>query len=214
MNNNFSKCSFGGYCNRTAKLCEHCDVFDFHQGVTTSHDYKHSYGPIISNTNIEYTRNMSIKDKSMDNLNLIEYLKDAPRGLNLYSPMYGEVKFDRVEVEGNYPIICTYIEHTEKFYCRFTKQGRCQDSGECVLFPTRDQFDWFNFTTSIPDKALILCQDNNLPYGCELRFYDAKNDCTFSCKNGKRNGTKFTYYEIYQGRWPDWANYAVKNLED
>ena len=79
-----------------------------------------------------------------ENLNLVEILKDCPRGTKLYSPALGEVTFVVINnCSRTYPIIVK----TEDGIFYFTKQGKFYDTtqGECFLFPSREQRDWSKF---------------------------------------------------------------------
>ena len=79
-----------------------------------------------------------------ENLNLIEILKDCPKGTKLYSTMYGDVKFESINEKKSHPIIVRIGEdHTE---C-FSIDGKIYSfyDGECTLFPSRDERDWSKF---------------------------------------------------------------------
>lgn len=39
-----------------------------------------------------------------ENVNLVEILKDCPKGTQLYSSVFGEVEFDHINTRINYPI--------------------------------------------------------------------------------------------------------------
>lgn len=81
-----------------------------------------------------------------ENLNLIEILKDCPKGTKLYSPIYGDVEFVCVlQNEGiEYPI---QIKMSDDVLDGFTKDGRmfAEYKGECTLFPSREERDWSKF---------------------------------------------------------------------
>ena len=80
-----------------------------------------------------------------ENLNLVEILKDCPKGTKLYSTIFGEVEF--VDCDNLYQII---VAKGNKYYY-FTLQGvfifeRIKyHTGECTLFPSKDQRDWSKF---------------------------------------------------------------------
>lgn len=81
-----------------------------------------------------------------ENLNLVEILKDCPKGTKLYSCIHGEVEFSHVDLgyEVYYPIVVT----TSTSYNRtFTHDGRFFEgfNGECMLFPSKDNRDWSTF---------------------------------------------------------------------
>ncbi len=79
-----------------------------------------------------------------ENLNLVEILKDCPKGTKLYSPALGEVELRYVEDNTNYPIAVRINEISTD---RFTADGKLfgELDGECLLFPSKDQRDWSKF---------------------------------------------------------------------
>ena len=83
-----------------------------------------------------------------ENLNLVEILKDCPKGTKLYSTTYGEVEVVKVNIDSNYPIVTQCNCGSE----RYTKDGKvlygC--NGECILFPSKDQRDWSKFKPKQP----------------------------------------------------------------
>ena len=80
-----------------------------------------------------------------ENLNLVEILKDCPKGTKLYCTVYGEVKLHRVDYELEYPIS---VKNKEKGIAWLSSDGRLSRKldGECLLFPSKDQRDWSKFT--------------------------------------------------------------------
>lgn len=84
-----------------------------------------------------------------ENLDLVEILKDCPRGTKLYSPLCGEVVLNIVdEYCIDYPIEVNCYD----FQLTFTRDGRLYDElpdSECVLFPSKDQRDWSKFKVSV-----------------------------------------------------------------
>ena len=83
-----------------------------------------------------------------EKLNLVEILKDCPKGTKLYSTNFGVVEFDGIGTNPNYPIVVSHIGGFEKF----AKDGKlyCICDGECVLFPSKDQRDWSKFNIKKP----------------------------------------------------------------
>ena len=111
-----------------------------------------------------------------ENLNLVEILKDCPKGTKLYSTVYGDVEFDRIN-KGEDSV--KFIK-SDGYRGSVTAQGlvlSCYD-GECILFPSREQRDWSKFKSKKPkfdpktlrpfDKVLVRDSD-----GCRWRcaFY-------------------------------------------
>ena len=76
-------------------------------------------------------------------LNLVEILKDCPKDWELYSPMFGKVKFRNI-VQGDYPIV---VELSDTLYEGFMADGKFTQKydGECMLFPSKTQRDWSKF---------------------------------------------------------------------
>ncbi len=77
-------------------------------------------------------------------LNLVEILKDYPKGSKLYSPICGELRFLGVRNNETFPIYT--ITETGVDYA-FTKFGCFSDSvdAECVLFPSKENRNWGTF---------------------------------------------------------------------
>lgn len=107
-----------------------------------------------------------------ENLNLVEILKDCPKGTKLYSTIYGDVELVEVRINDNaYPIEIKIGEGSDMI-CDTTNDGRLLEEfpGECILFPNRDQRDWSKFKPKKPkfdpktlkpfDKVLV--RDGNL----------------------------------------------------
>ena len=78
-----------------------------------------------------------------ENLNLVEILKDCPKGTKLYSTVFGEVELDSIDVVSSHPICVVFPSGDDSF----TKDGKMFDgcNGECVLFPSKEQRDWSKF---------------------------------------------------------------------
>lgn len=138
-----------------------------------------------------------------ENLNLVEILKDCPQGTKLYSTIYGDVKFIRVNQNDDvYPI---EIKLSDDSIISVTTDGRlCKYyNGECVLFPSREQRDWSKFkynkrpkfdpkTLKTFDKVLV--RDSNLmTWECECFLYIIQD---------KENYPYACMYHLYKYRIP------------
>ena len=85
-----------------------------------------------------------------ENLNLVEILKDCAKGTKLYSTVFGDVEFMKVFQEKVfYPI---EIKLNNNLIENLTKDGRMftEYSGECTLFPSKEQRDWSKFKVKKP----------------------------------------------------------------
>lgn len=80
-----------------------------------------------------------------DNINIAEILKDCPKGMELYSPVYGKVELWKVNSNSVYSIMTTTsIDRAGSF----TSEGRLYEkypSAECLLFPSSEMRDWTKF---------------------------------------------------------------------
>lgn len=97
-------------------------------------------------------------------INIAEKLKDCPEGTKLYSPLYGEVEFVRIDIGNHkFPIIVRALENEIPYSnVSFTAEGKWYnvEQSECLLFPSKDNRDWnkFNLPTNTfkPfDKVLV-----------------------------------------------------------
>ena len=59
-----------------------------------------------------------------ENLNLVEILKDCPKGTKLYSSAFGEVEFQHIKLGSVYPII---IKLKTGFIEKITSNGKLLD---------------------------------------------------------------------------------------
>ena len=79
-------------------------------------------------------------------INIAEILKDCPKGMKLYSLIYGEVELSLIDdTNDNYPIC---IKTNLGSLVNFTKDGRYAirfPTAECLLFPSSEMRDWTKF---------------------------------------------------------------------
>ena len=66
--------------------------------------------------------------------------------------------------------------------------------------------------TGFFDGQLVWCWDNNDTHVKCLKFYDAKNECTYHY-DGTEDGHNYENYEPFEGNYPDWALEAFQTLE-
>lgn len=74
-------------------------------------------------------------------INIAEILKDKPKGIRLYSPIFGECAFSFVREETDE--ICVKKHNGEKAF--FNSKGLYNILGECLLSPSRNMRDWSKF---------------------------------------------------------------------
>ena len=80
-----------------------------------------------------------------ENLNLVEILKDCPKGTKLYSPLFGEVEFEQILENWGYVSVrkgkdTWPFESDARFPISDSK------SAELMLYPSKEQRDWSKFT--------------------------------------------------------------------
>ena len=79
-------------------------------------------------------------------INIAEKLKGCPKGTKLYSPLFGEVEFVRIDMENpNFPIVLDDVSPYNNI--TFTAEGKWYsiEQSECLLFPSKDNRDWNKF---------------------------------------------------------------------
>ena len=84
-----------------------------------------------------------------ENLNLVEILKDCPKGTKLYTPIWGEVVLIKVRKNKDCPYPICINTNAASSYTYLAKDGRYlinREESECILFPSKDQRDWSKFT--------------------------------------------------------------------
>ena len=122
-----------------------------------------------------------------ENIDLTKILKNCPKGFELYSPLFGNVKLNSISD--------CYIEITDNIGsgAYFNKLGQYVSTYEvlndCLLFPSKEQRDWNKFiapwykkkeefdpkTLQQYDKVLVRDSLNDT-WGCSLFSHIIKND--------------------------------------
>lgn len=74
-------------------------------------------------------------------INIAEILKDKPKGIRLYSPIFGECSFQRIQNETDE--IC--VKKHNNLMDLFSSKGLYNILGECLLFPSKEMRDWNKF---------------------------------------------------------------------
>lgn len=93
-----------------------------------------------------------------NNINIAEILKDYSKGTKLYSPLFGKVTLEEVNI--NIPVSIKVIDSLNDYNC-FFKTGLYYNlaNAECLLFPSSEMRDWTKFFK----RGDVLChKDGNL----------------------------------------------------
>lgn len=128
-----------------------------------------------------------------ENLNLVEILKNCPKGTKLYSPLFGEVEFQCVTGGATFPVTFPItVSMKDGNTYNFTLEGRAYTKyeGECLLFPSKDQRDWSKFKYKRPkfdpntlkpfDKVLARLDDQGI-WCCEWLSFIQKDTNLIKC---------------------------------
>ena len=123
-------------------------------------------------------------------INVAKLLKDAPKGMKLYSPLFGEVTFVRIDDQSGYPIDVTDGNGNGKSFTKFGVYFAHHPDAECLLFPSKDCRTWEGRKASKPHYDIInfkpfdkvLVRDcNSLKWTADLFSYI---DDGFVCTGG------------------------------
>lgn len=130
-----------------------------------------------------------------ENLNLTQVLKGCPKGTKLYSTIYGEVEFIRIDNKSiDYPIdFNTFDGYT----ISLTSDGRCNKSydGECTLFPSKDQRDWSKWHRPFVDGDIIADKDGFGICIYKGRMHYSRNHVDFYCGCKNSDNTLIVKYD-------------------
>ena len=87
-------------------------------------------------------------------INLIQILKDCPKGRKLYSPLYGEVELDHVT---DRTIYTKYLDCGTNL-AAFNEVGQVwgYETGECMLFPSSIVKSWNGWQPDLFEKGDII----------------------------------------------------------
>ena len=89
-------------------------------------------------------------------INIAEILRNKPHGVKLYSPIFGECEFCYVSKDTN--DICVKKQNGLKDI--FDSKGLYYNTGEVMLFPSREMHDWFKLDWKRGDA--LFCGVDNL----------------------------------------------------
>ena len=114
-----------------------------------------------------------------ENLDLTKILKDCPRGFKLYTPLYGEVSFLKIDKKDSVFIMVRVASFGTIW---FTEEGhyfKNATDSECLLLPSKEMRDWSKFTapwlkkerfdpkTLKPFDRVIVREERNKIWKCD-----------------------------------------------
>ena len=128
-------------------------LFFYQEDAFVAHSFRQIGLPIrgvIDKKNDNFKGNKSNKN---DELNLVEILKNVPKGTKLWSPICGELELlDVYDTDKTFPIVCVGIDDGLEW--SFKADGAyTENTGvECLLFPSKDNRDWKTFNVAKKHK--------------------------------------------------------------
>ena len=136
-------------------------------------------------------------------MDLTKILKNCPKNTELYSISHGKVYLQKVcDSESEYPILCSCQPKSCEGCISFTKDGRYNILGECVLFPSKNCRDWNQFKSGNP----INVGDYVLTYNCVSKVIEVGDDWYLvrrlsetgpnEYRYSKNNVTKLTKFDV------------------
>ena len=87
-------------------------------------------------------------------VNIAELLKGCPKGMALYSPIFGEVYLDKIKP--HLSIVVITDKEQGDFKEEFLYDGRYGMNGECMLFPSKENRDWSKFQRPFKDGDILI----------------------------------------------------------
>lgn len=89
-------------------------------------------------------------------INVAELLKDCPKGMELYSPIFGNVYLEKIR-----PYLAVVVSTSNKQKEEFLYDGRFGINGECMLFPSKENRDWSTFQRPFKDGDVVATLKGN-----------------------------------------------------
>lgn len=124
----------------------------------------------------------------MEKINVAELLKDCPKGMKLYSPIFGDVYLDKIRP--HLAIVVTTDKEQGIFKEEFLYDGRYKMNGECMLFPSKGKTTWEGFQRPFRDGDVISAIVNkNLWYG----IYQKESNAVLYCYVSYSDATESIY---------------------
>ena len=135
-----------------------------------------------------------------EKINIAAILKDKPNGIRLYSPIFGECTFCCVREDTN--DICVKKHNGMK--CFFDSKGLYYNTGEVMLFPSKEMRDWRKFNWKKCD--VLVSNDGKIEV-----IFEKFNSDTYQSFTGKHQLDSLDENLYYQdgGVYPT----AIFNIE-
>ena len=115
-----------------------------------------------------------------EKINIADILKDKKNGIRLYSPIFGECSFSLVREE-TYDICVKKHNGVKEF---FDSKGLYYNTGEVMLFPSKEMRDWAKFSWKKGDLLI-----NSCGFQCIFKEWVSDDYTKFNgCYSNSRDG--------------------------
>jgi hypothetical protein len=102
-------------------------------------------------------------------MNIAEILKYCPKGTKLYCTLCGNAELGEITNIGT--IVIRKVADTISTSYTLDYEGRYSHSGECVIFPSRDQRDWSQFRIPVKRGDIMMEADGTIPFIASGEYY-------------------------------------------
>lgn len=102
-------------------------------------------------------------------MNIAEILKYCPKGTKLYCTLCGNAELGEITNIGTI-VIRKVVDAISTSYT-LDYEGHYSHSGECVLFPSRDQRDWSQFRIPVKRGDIMMEADGTIPFIASGEYY-------------------------------------------
>ena len=102
-------------------------------------------------------------------MNIAEILKYCPKGTKLYCTLCGNAELGEITNIGT--IVIRKVADVISTSYTLDYEGRYSHSGECVLFPSKDQRDWSQFRIPIKRGDIMMEADGTIPFIASGEYY-------------------------------------------
>lgn len=139
----------------------------------------------------------------MSKINLLELLKNTPKGATFYSPTFGLMKFEGCKDE-----MIAFIDSTkiERYYY---PDGKYYRDAECSIFPSRECRNWDEYISDLPENTPVMVCTNDRDW--LLRFYAGRSR---AYNDGKRCGNSTLWRYIVPVDKFDFTNCSFKKEDN
>lgn len=121
----------------------------------------------------------------VENINIVEILKDKPQGTKLYSSACGKCKVEEVDDKSFkisfYNSKFGFMNGGEGY---LDKNGKLYDDGECIIFPSKEMRDWSKFAWKKGDVLINSCGFQCIFKEWASDDYTKFNGCYSNSKDG------------------------------